>query len=656
MRCENIDIVFASLYNVTGGKNTSGNAILGADIMFYMLESDDNVVSFCIDIDDEMLYVKENGAVSAHSIAKSRKANKGLYCIGQLLEQCVNNGCNTGVCSYADLRKHIWNDDIIEDRAINTALQETILKINEFLPVEKYLLNNYKDHVSNRLLSKPNVSLSGCHIRRTPVLPSEFCSGSAGAPHDVSKLYNDYIEDLVNTDMDSSYGISFFNLSYDLPLLDRYILPELGRRVFDERRSPSQKLIVAPTGVGKTSLLKALMLSVLKLDRGLFSKEFGVTDGYNACPVYINSAQLNKGGREKLLEYAFYADISFEVYRLIASREKLTVIIDGYDELFDREGFKALLSDFINDYPNADIVVSSRYNDKKVFNSFDKISIARFTRNQLEEYMGAECDIDPDKANRCREILSDEILCDLALTPFNLVVLLQGDATGARAFDYLADCIIGKNWNVESCITPADVKLALGFAAYSSIFGKSQNAEKTTIRQSELDSIFRQAALLKYAYGTRQYNELKNFSSKMPVRSGLLQYEARGDDVITESLYSFSNPEFVRCLAAIYILFNIKNNTGSAVASFMTLCERPLTTDMLSSLSILLVFLDGKTREQLMEFVFYREYSSVDDDERTAIYSFFESLKLARYGAAADIRALLQKYSQRIDKIKSQRG
>ncbi len=477
--------------------------------------------------------------------------------------------------------------------------------------------------------------LKNCVVKKLPCVPYSFLFG------DKDETVRLYRQALLNAERESGYGVDFKTLDDGNPLAQRYVFPNLsfqrgGGRLLSSRYDNFRRVVIAPAGIGKTSLLKAVMLHYAQ-NLPELGEQLGAADGF--FPVFVRADKANsQPGSFSLFDLAFDAQIPF--FKNLSAEGRLLMLIDGYDELSSYqpdtelesplERFQAALRAFRQAFPKASVIVTSRFNDP-LFEEFEPVRLERFTDEQIEKYLKKEVERNPSQKQRCDEITASALLKSLASSPFCLSELLRIHADAAKSAEALCDAIIRRRINSGLGAEVKDIRMALAFVAYDAVFVQASPLSKYVVSQDNLKKFFLSAAEAAFdiegceddndalKLKRRQLNTVVN--DMLPIKSGILSRLPR------EQAYQFSaNPLLVQYLAAAALLGWKEQRDGSgAYSAVAELVARfgfggTLTEDILFSLALLFEFLNkGKDQFDLLSYIINRGFTAAADERSRVI-------------------------------------
>ncbi|HTK18224.1 MAG TPA: SMEK domain-containing protein [Mucilaginibacter sp.] len=157
-------------------------------------------------------------------------------------------------------------------------------------------------------------------------------------------------------------------------------------------------VILGNPGAGKSSTIKYSICKILEDDESIFSNN----DIYRYMPFRI---ELHKYNQAKVLQNVSFADFLVKTlaseYQTNISLERMIKILtffpcllffDGIDEIFDiqeRINVRNDIKNFASSYPDARVVVTSRYEsyEEVSFDDFYELEVNNFNQDQLQDYV-----------------------------------------------------------------------------------------------------------------------------------------------------------------------------------------------------------------------------------------------------------------------------
>ena len=440
---------------------------------------------------------------------------------------------------------------------------------------------------------------------------------------DSERIIQNYLNSFLTAKESDEYKTDFCHMEGYCSIEDFYVTPVLtGTPLLHKDDGDGfSRVVISPIGFGKTSLLKVSVLSSI----GKLPPMFGRNKKY--LPVYIKADRFNHiTGEVSLLDLAFGAgDEHFK--NIVSSAEDRLILIDGYDEVFNTRLLdKALIKLRAKD-KRANIIVTTR-SKSPVFDTYEKITLKRFQKDQIERYLKIAVENDSSLSNRCEEIRNNRILTELASSPYTLYhEVYRCPGKPAVVLEHLLNETIERRWDIRKMegVYAEDIKYALSGFAYNEIFVKSKEIPEIHISQKELEDYFYYASSDDDRY-TRETSPLVSFARTMPIRSGVLSVNSGGN-------YSFSDEWLAKYLAAKYIIKEF-----SQVRVFSALTEMldenvELTTTKLDVLALLMGMIRRKSdQKQLVNYLLFRGFLSLDTDEQRNICITLRMIENREFG------------------------
>ncbi|WP_439695839.1 SMEK domain-containing protein [Mucilaginibacter sp. AW1-7] len=157
-------------------------------------------------------------------------------------------------------------------------------------------------------------------------------------------------------------------------------------------------VILGNPGAGKSSIVKYAICKILENDESIFDNN----DIYRYLPFRIelhkyNLAKVGQGGSfaefmVQILATEYQTNISLERMLKILTFFSCLIFFDGIDEIFDiqeRVNVRNEIENFVSTYPDARVVVTSRYEsyEEVSFSKFQELEVRNFNEEQLEDYV-----------------------------------------------------------------------------------------------------------------------------------------------------------------------------------------------------------------------------------------------------------------------------
>ena len=296
-----------------------------------------------------------------------------------------------------------YNDDYFKGSV--ASLYETELKNNNNINCQIDILDPDVDLAPE---IKPN-NLLNALIKEKPKMsiPQKVVYPYDELTDYLSNLYKDI--DLTKTILYKNQLVPFYSI-YEPNTLSRligekkYDLPETN--IVEIRKVSPYIIITGPGGIGKTMLMKHLVLNSIKN-----------YDDYKYIPVLVNCRDYDGSMtiEDFILKNMNYHDKNIdydEVLKYLDSQSML-LLFDGLDELkqVNRLDFEKDLDELIKSYPNNTYVITSRpYSSFLSFSKFSIINIAPFSKKQSVNLINKlkYRETENIKKTFIKEILNDE--------------------------------------------------------------------------------------------------------------------------------------------------------------------------------------------------------------------------------------------------------
>lgn len=357
-------------------------------------------------------------------------------------------------------------------------------------------------------------------------------------------------------------------------LIDYFVLPTVTQG--SDTPSPVRfaqagipQFLVAGSGFGKSTLLDMLLLCCLAeplskrdpqaIAPGKAAKYAALRDTLFGpdCPplfpVFLSSDCANSGSVSPALKLAEGSALpEFEVMVASAHRKgRLLFLIDSLDEVTaDRaKDYFPAVAAMLRDYPNARVVLASRYLGKQVLPfEYDLLSLGALPRESIQAIAKA---ILPQDADRfLGELEANRYLLRLAQNPFMLLTILDFPSARLvhRLLGAIVDAVIRQRWDKHSYnISDEDLKLLLGFLACKFIFTGKDSASLPEIRQY-FAGAGENLTLYGVPYEVPKQN-IEYFLKTLSSQSGILNIVSKD----TKEVYDFQEPLVMCWLAANYL-------------------------------------------------------------------------------------------------------
>lgn len=499
----------------------------------------------------------------------------------------------------------VWNDS---DSDLNR-VQKTVYALKKKVPELRDMIDSVKS-IGYQLINFQRVY-------HRSALSIEFVYP------DSERIIREYRASFLSAKESDEYQTDFCHMEDHRSLKEFYVTPTLNGTplLHKDDGSGFSRMVVGPIGFGKTSLLKACLLSTL----GELPQMFGINKNY--LPVYIKLDRFNHITKEtSLFDLAFGAgDEHF--MNIVSSAEDLLIMIDGYDEVFDTKLLDKALTEFREKDKRANIIVTSRYKSP-VFDTYEKITLKKFRKEEIERYLDIAVENDSSLRNRCEEIRSNRILSELASSPYSLYhEVYRCPGKPAVVLEHLLDETIERRWDIRKMedIYTEDIKRALSGFAYNEIFVKSKEIQTICVSQKELEDYFFYASSEEDSY-TRENSPLVSFARTMPIRSGVLSVNAGGN-------YSFSDEWLAKYLAAQYFISEFSLTRVFSALSEMLDNNGELTQTKLDVLALVMAMIRRKSdQKQLINYLLFRGFLSLDSDEQRNICATLRMIENRDYG------------------------
>ncbi len=512
---------------------------------------------------------------------------------------------NGSVVSTETLYFEIWGMDSNSELK---SVQKTVHQIRKRITQLKGVI---------RAVNKKGYRLNGFQkVYSKSTLPIEFsCSDS-------DRIKQEYLDSFLSAKESDEYQTDFCHMQDHRSLKDYYVMPPLSNNNLLRKGSAVSGfscLVIGPAGFGKTSLTKALLLCAI----GELPGMFGIDRNY--LPVYIKLDRFNHITEEtSLLDLAFGA--GNENFRsILSSAEEPLILIDGYDEVYDTTLLDKVLTAFCKKEKRAKIIVTSRY-ESPVFNTYEKVTLKKFRKEEIERYLDIAVENDSSLKNRCEEIRNNRVLMELAASPYTLYhEVYRCPGKPSAVLKHLLKETIERRWDIRKMegIYAEEIKYALSSLAYNEIFVKSKEIPMICVTQKELDDFFYYASSdeERDERYTRETSPLVNFSRTMPIRSGVLSVSLSGN-------FGFVDEWMAKYLAAEYIVKEFSQTRVFSALSEMLDDSGKLTRTKLDGLALLMALLKRKgDQKQLIDYLLFRGFLSFDADEQKNICAALEMIK-----------------------------
>lgn len=478
---------------------------------------------------------------------------------------------------------------------------------------------------------------------------------------------------------------SFGSFSSDNEIADLYVYPTFKCNKIP-RESPVagsqnfKRIIVANSGMGKTSLMQSIVLaSVVEQLRSYDSGcvNYGAADmklssyltlkaklGFEKdyFPAFIHAVQYNTlPGAASLSDLASgssIADFSNHMPGLLKAADaesRLLLLVDAIDEIEDqlKGGFGCLLDAFLREYPNVRLIMTSRridhrlFKDSSAFKDLEEWELEKFDQERIKElidrWIGNEVSggVKETKEQIYQAFINNRYMRRMAEHPYMFSHALYYRAThrGARPKDILShiiDRLIEKRWPTQNYIkyniTVDYMRRVLSYIAWDMVCTGND-----IVPAHQLADRFLEAS---HAVGPQDEAEKWLWPSlvkEMNARAGLLIPERDG--------YRFQMDLFKCYLAAEWLSSDWRNKQPETASLFtvMEMIQNSLPAEPLDGYwqEVILMFFSviaqynqrDNISKPLFHYLLYRASVSLCDKEITDIGGILADLVDTTFGA-----------------------
>ncbi len=448
-------------------------------------------------------------------------------------------------------------------------------------------------------------------------------------------------------------------------------------------KSTFVRMITANSGVGKSSLLQAIIMTCIfrrlqKFDSELLKnisqdrlKEYSfLVEKFNYqkdfFPIYIKAQNYNDNysdNKDNLLYYASEVGDELELLTNIIKKEKNNVLllIDALDEIEEekKNKFCYLLDSMIKAYGDISIILTCRpidvriFKEFDIFNSMERWDLKTFNEDKIRELIQKWLiKVSPEKnhgedegysSNEINEwLIANRFLLKLVRNPYMLSQVLYYRSTNGFScpndiLSYIITKLIEKRWPLQKYyrhnISAEHMRKILSYISWDKL-----KTNKKSISEGELANKFLEAS--KYVDDNIDLN-IKTCNSlikEMNARAGIL--------IPTKSGYIFQMQVIENYLIAEHLLertklsFPYKPNESEVIAFFLEEIPKSLKGECWKE--VILMFFSLTNREgqrdyysiPLYKVLMFRHVLSLDKEEMLIIEEIFVDVLQQTFGTS----------------------
>ena len=464
-------------------------------------------------------------------------------------------------------------------------------------------------------------------------------------------------------------------------LLDVYICPKLkeGENIISEPFSEEKcrRVITAGSGIGKTFLLKSLLLLSIadalcdngsavcdekileKIKKGAYKEtyeSFFGKKGKPVFPVFISADDINK---KEITSIPALAKINtgavFEkTLRAISEKYNVLFLIDSIDEIKSQDKkdiFFEKLEKFLGDFAGCSVIITSRFAGKiSLPCDFEELELCGFDETDIET-LAERILLEDKKELFLKNVRKNKYLMELAGNPFFLMHMLSspGAENPIPVLYNVVGGILRHRWEERYRNIFEETKLMLGYIALYMILKNKEN-----LTTSEMKSLFYEAKNEIHSLTDEGHTlhgmsdkEFSDFVEMLPCQSGILNLKY----ISYDELYFFQD-RLVMCYLAGYCFSKIvshkmKNNRNVKIGD--RVCwentfwlynfteefskdNAPLGDKVLKMLIVSLSLLNIQYQIVVICYLLFRNSISVEADEKRVIREAFEDILGSKIG------------------------